>query len=293
MALPNNNIAYAIKYEGLSYGMHEIDLASLGESSQGFAKILATTGHFISTGQYVKQYSAQAVRVTTKAELQQGSIEIWTTLQILTENPLFSGSGGVLLGVLIQWLFTRKDKREMEHLAAALDKALEQNKELAENSQKMNAQLLDTINRMADGLSAAARQALAPVGKSCKSISVLNSEQKIISTANEETKSGMTEIENTFIPTKEYEGKLSELDKVTGACKLTIATGERLPGVISDPALTLTSNVYTKAFYEDSTITLIAKAQIDKDGNIAKLFISDASLNEDLDESAETISGKS
>ena len=36
-----SQMIYVIQYDGLSYGEHTIDLASLGESLQGFSKVLA------------------------------------------------------------------------------------------------------------------------------------------------------------------------------------------------------------------------------------------------------------
>ena len=60
----------------------------------------------------------------------------------------------------------------MEYLAKALEQTLAQNKELAENSQKISESLLRTIERMSDGLAKANLEAMSPVGRSCGKISL-------------------------------------------------------------------------------------------------------------------------
>lgn len=275
----NLPIEFTIKYEGLALGEHAIDLASLGESLQGFSKILATAGHFVATGQYVRQYSTQSVMVTTDATLRPGSIELMATVVPIIKNPLFIACASATLGAVVQYVLSRKDKKEMEHLAAALKQALEQNKELADNSKQLSDQLMTTINRMADGLIAASRQAVAPVGRSCKSISIIKDKKNLV-TAGPEFKSSVTHADEGISSLQEYQGIISELDKETGNCKLSVDSNVRINGVISDPALALPGNAYIESFVRDQLITVTAKAQIDKDGNVTKLFISDGVLNQ-------------
>lgn len=76
-----DSVCYVIQYDGLTRGEHEIDLAELGESLQGFSKVLACAGHFITTGQVNRQYGKLTVKVSTNANLEAGCIEIpvWIT----------------------------------------------------------------------------------------------------------------------------------------------------------------------------------------------------------------------
>ncbi len=136
----------------------------------------------------------------------------------------------------------------MKYLASALKQVLEQNKELADNSQRLRDQLMAVISRIADTATVANRQAAIHTGEGIG-------------------------------PLQEYEGVISELDKENGNCKLTVDSNTRINGVISDPALALPGNVYIESFVRDQLITVTAKAHIDKDGNITKLFISDGVLS--------------
>ena len=266
----NLPIEFTIKYEGLVLGEHAIDLASLGESLQGFSKILATAGHFVATGQYVRQYSTQSVTVTTDASLRPGSIELMATVMPIIKNPLFIGCASAALGAVVQYVLSRKDKKEMEHLAAALQQALEQNKELADNYKQLSDQLMSTII-------AASRQAVAPVGRSCKSISILKDHENLV-TAGSEFKKSVAHADEEISTLQEYQGVISELDKETGNCKLSVDSNVRINGVISDPALAFPGNPYIESFVKDQLITVTAKAQIDKDGDVTKLFIIDGVL---------------
>lgn len=136
----------------------------------------------------------------------------------------------------------------MKYLASALKQVLEQNKELVDNSQRLHDQLTVVINRITDAVTVTNRQAAIHTGEGIS-------------------------------PLQEYEGIISELDKENGNCKLTVDSNTRINGVISDPALALPGNVYIESFVRDRLITVTAKAQIDKDGNITKLFISDGVLS--------------
>jgi len=136
----------------------------------------------------------------------------------------------------------------MKYLASALKQVLEQNKELVDNSQRLHDQLTVVINRITDAVTVTNRQAAINTGEGIG-------------------------------PLQEYEGVISELDKENGNCKLTVGSSARVNGVISDPALALPGNAYIESFVRDQLIKVTAKAQIDKDGNITKLFISDGVLS--------------
>lgn len=276
-------IAFTIKYDGLRLGEHVIDLASLGESLQGFAKILATAGHFVATGQYVSQYSAQTVTVTTDAQLKPGSIDIVASIQAMCSSNIFSGTAGNILGVVLQRILSRNDRNgnqeEMEHLAKALELALVQNKENADNARRITEQLIKIIDRMSDGLASARRQAVSPIGKSCTEISIFNEKNDKIVTTDLSDKAAWNATDDEQVTKSQYfYGHLTELDKITGNCKLTIDPGERLNGTISDPMLQIPENVYVTAFAKDLRVKVIAKALVDKNGEVQRLFISDAIL---------------
>lgn len=269
-----------VKYDELVQGAHAIDLMSFGESIQGLSKILSTVGEFTINGKYIRKYSAHTVRVTTDAKLLPGSIDL-TVLLVGASSGLL----GSVITPLLQYILSRKDKKEMEHLAKALEQALAQNKELAENSQKMTESLLKTIERMADGLTKASVETMAPIGKSCGKIALFDgNETTPFVTADKSLKEYLSEeSESSIEESSTYSGTLTELDKITGTCKITLSNDEddtRIAAEIWDPSFKLErENVYITSFSKDQPITFTAKSQLDKDGNIVKFFISDAKVS--------------
>lgn len=267
-----DSVCYVIQYDGLTRGEHEIDLAELGESLQGFSKVLACAGHFITTGQVNRQYGKLTVKVSTNANLEAGCIEIpvWITN---CASEIFSGFAGAVLSAVVAYILSRRGKEEMEHLSKALEQSLNQNKDLQDK-------LLSTIDKLADSLSAANRQALAPIGKSCRTIALMDEKKSADVLKVDETLKRVIDKQPDaqISPEEEFTGTISELDLVNGSCKvsLTDGDGERINGVITDPVLMMPKNVYLTAFSNRSELTFRAKVQLSREGDIVKFFISDS-----------------
>lgn len=265
------SVKYLIQYDGLSKGENTISLSDLGESLQGFSKILTSVGHLLVTGQYSRKYSVTGVTVTTTAQLEAGCIEIPVVISNIMPE-LFSGFAGATLSAVVAYVLSKRGKEEMEHLSKALQQSISQNKELQER-------LLGTIDKMADGLIAANRQALSPIGKSCKTISLLDENQEFVK-ADKELKTFFSKpTENKVTAETIFVVKFSELDLRNGSCKLTLeeyeATDERINGQISDPLLTTPNNPYVNAFANSSFIKVKGKAILSQENEVSKLFISD------------------
>lgn len=268
-------IQFFIQYDGLRSKDSSIDLLELGESLQGFSKILACASNFASTGQFNRRYSSLNVSVSTNARFEEGCLEIpvWISSNI---GELFSGFAGSVLTAVVAYVLSKRGKKEMEHLSNALNKALEQN-------HAMQERLLSTIDKMADGLVAASRQALSPIGKSCDTIAILDQDKQGTGvSANKDVKEHIERLKEQEITSEsEYVGRISELDKLTGACKVSLDDDPvemRVTCLITDPLLQVSGNRYVEAFASNEPIKFKAKAQLTPEGDIAKLFISDVVL---------------
>lgn len=265
-------IQYFIQYDGLKRGEHSIDLADLGESLQGFSKILACVGHFIQTGQFNRRYGSLNVTVSTNASLEPGCIEIPVWIKEAAPQ-IFSGFAGSVFTAVVAYVISRRGKQEMEHLSNALKQSMAQNEAL-------QIKLLATIDKLADGLVAANRQALSPIGRSCDSISILDGEKQSTGIfADKETKDFIDkEQEKEVSPESDYIGRISELDKLTGACKISLdgdQDDDRIACVITDPLLQTRGNGYVRSFADGTPIKFRAKAELNSDGCIIKMYISD------------------
>ncbi|MCD8339851.1 MAG: hypothetical protein LUC43_06615 [Burkholderiales bacterium] len=260
-------IKFLIKYEGLKQGEHLIDLGTFGESLEGFAKILGTVGQFIATGEYVKQATYRDVKVVTDAKLKKGRIEIATWVYIGTS--IFAGVGATVIGALVKHILSKGDREEVEHLARALAQSQEQNqalaKELIEQSKEQNQelakslkdivartleqsaqqskeqsqlffQLMETLNRLTEGLTNAAKQAVAPIGKSCESITVFD-EGKSLVKADLHLKDYLAKKSQPLISDlASFDIKIIGLNLDSGECVISSFPYERVSGKIIDPS---------------------------------------------------------
>ena len=266
----------SIRYEGGDAESHAIDLSQLGQSLQGMARVLAVSAHFAQTGKYNKQYDTLSVKVVARPVEEHHCYEVSAAvMKVITNGDvLWSGIGTALFMAVVGYVFNRRKEEELKHLSAALQQSLGQQGET-------QARLLATIEKLADALQPAARQALSPVGQSVSSINIrpagsaeatvtLDATTKALSTASKD---------NAITETRIFSGVISELDMINGACKVALDSDpeSRVASIITDPIVTRPGNRYAEAMSHLRPVKFTAKAEIDQDGGIVKLYISDIS----------------
>ncbi|MDY4297505.1 MULTISPECIES: hypothetical protein [unclassified Xanthomonas] len=254
-----------IRYDGGDAAQHSIELNVLGESLQGMARILAVTSNFVVTGEYAKQYQAMNVRVLVN-EPRANCYTMEAVIQFAQQQQLFSGVAGPAIGALLAWVFSRASgkREEMKMLKDALDKVLAMQ---SSNQDKLHA----TLEKMADSLRPAVRQAVAPVGRTCTTMTVAG--RYVI---DEPTARAIREdAEMEVGPERMWELSISEYDTENGTAKvrLTDDDSKRIKAKITDPAGAAIPNPYAAALASAALIKVSGKALM-KDGEIDTLFIS-------------------
>lgn len=277
-----DGLTYSIRYEGGDASAKEIDLNQLGQSLQGFARILAVSAHFCQTGKYNKQFESLSVRVLAKPVAQHRCYEISATIDtIASSKELWSGLGTAVFMAVVGYVFNRRKEQEMKHLSAALDKTLGMQERNTEQMAQSQAQMLATIERLAQALTPAARQALAPIGQSVASINVrseADAHDAPVLRLDQATKESLQARQDSIImPARDYSGIISELDMLTGACKVALESDPdaRISASITDPIGQRPGNAYAAAMKDLAMLRFRAKAEVDQDGGIARLYISD------------------
>lgn len=264
----------SIRYEGGDAESHAIDLSQLGQSLQGMARVLAVSAHFAQTGKYNKQYDTLSVKVVARPVEDHHCYEVSASIMKVATNGdvLWSGIGTALFMAVVGYVFNRRKEEELKHLSAALQQSLGQQAATQER-------LLTTIEKLADALQPAARQALTPVGQSVGSINIRSAGSTGPSvTLDAETKAlSAVSKDNSITETRLFSGVISELDMLSGACKVALDSDPelRVTSVITDPLVTRPRNSYATAMSELRHVKLTAKAEVDQDGGIVKLYISD------------------
>lgn len=260
-----------ITYDGNDATRHVIDAVELSESLAGFARILSTAGHFALTGEFVKKAPAQNTRVyVTEAQPKCFNLiyEVW---EIAQQQQIFQGFAGAILGSIATYVVARAaNKRdEVKYLAEALKNAIAAN---TKRDEAMMERMFETINKMADSLRPAVRQAVTPIGGSAGQITVNG---QVFDKADKDVITALSE--NEVTEERHWSATITELDreKATGKVRLQGDEESRTPITITDPTFRVVNNVYITAFMRGTAITLIGKAEL-SDGDIKRLYVSDA-----------------
>lgn len=272
MTVCDGGIKYTIRYDGMDANERKIELSQLGISIQGFARILSVIAHFSQTGNYVKQYDALSVKVFAVPTEEHHCFEMVAFIgKILGSEYLWSGTGGAVLAAGLGYLFSKKGAEEMKHLSEALKQSMSQNEETTKK-------LINIIEKMTAGLNSSAKQALSPINNTCDSISVYQDNELAVKLDQKTKDRFYDEGEKTIQPTQDFTGIISELDMDKGTCKVALNESnpeKRTNAIISDPLLHSTGNQYVTSMGKREPLTFRAKAEINEDGNIVKLYISD------------------
>lgn len=268
---------FNIRYEGRDADQHEIDLNQLGESLQGFARIIAVSANYVQTGKINRHFDALSVKVVAVPVTDHRCHEVMVVIKsFFWTKEFFAGLGSGLLPAIVAYVVSRRDNEEMKHLSAALQKQMDL---AAQSNERLTNSLIGVIDKLADQMRPAIKKALAPVGRSCESVD-LYADGERFHHVDPALKAAITsEAQVLSDHSKIYSGVISELDMKTGAAKITLdSDSERLSCQILDPAHALPGNAYVEALASGERITVLAKAELDVDGGILKLFVLDTAL---------------
>lgn len=276
----DGSIRLEIRYEGGDAESHQIDMTALGESLQGFGRIYAVIGHFASTGQYAKQMQALSVK-TYAQEAEPKCFSVGALLSFASTSGWFQGLLPAVITAVTAYVLHRcsGNSEEMRHLRELLEQQYGKD-------QKMMERMMDTIDRLADGLRPSVRKSVAPVGTTCERID-LYADGKKHETIDQAVKDAvMSSEDQELISERTYSITISEMDYDRHTCKIRLVGEDqdapldedglpsRINAVITDPAIEMEGNQYLKAFTSRRPFSVKAKATI-KDGDITRLYISD------------------
>lgn len=269
-----------IRFDGLDADNHVIELRSLSESLRGLSRIIAASAHFAITQEVSLRSDRQVVRVVVRPP-RDGCVIIDAIVQYAHQHPLIAGFASSTISALtastIAFIVGKAvNKRdEMKHLSAALNTAIGA---LGAKDQPTIDRLLSTVDRMADALSGAVKQAVAPVGVSARTLSVGVPSVPSATVVVDEADKAAINSEATLRVEEEkvYDVLLTELDIDDGSCRVHLAgdpEGERHDGRITDPAIQVPNSPYAVAFAAQERMSVQAKATT-REGAIERLYIS-------------------
>lgn len=262
-----------VRYDGADTDHHHIGAAELAESLQGFARVFGTVYHFAATGDFVSKAPAQSVRMFVSAAEPACFKLLFEAWEFAKQQQAFQGVVGTVAGAVLTYVFGRiaDRKGEMKHLAAALQAAIAQT---GRTDATTVDRLLATVDKMADALRPAVRQAVAPIGASCATVRIGGAGGTVLDAQDKQRI--MAAPDATVTPERRWPATITELDRenATGKARLDGDLDGRVPLSITDPAFGLEGNAYMRAFISGAPVVLVGKAEI-VDGDIRRLFVSD------------------
>lgn len=280
--MSESEIVIPIRYDGMDAERHQVELYSLGESLQGMARILAVVGHFAATGEYAKQMQALDAKVYLK-ETRGNCVTVDAVLEVVKGYGLADGTLAAIVTGLVTWLFQRgaSERADMRAIKDTADKLLASLADSQRQRDLLQGQTVDrlaaTIDRMADALRPSLKAAVAPIGRSCKFMTV-GAGAAIDEAMADAIRS---EVATDVTPPRQWQIVITEMDLETATAKVRLigedesSDNGRVKAKITDPAFGVAGDIYRRAFAVQSPLTATAKATL-RDGEIQTLFITDA-----------------
>jgi hypothetical protein len=278
-----------VRYNGFYADNHFVDGQQFGRSILGTSKLSNSICRFIFSGQVTHDPRSYGIRFFVGPAKENGYLQELFAFASSGQLPLFSPFIIHVAKKLTELIFDaivkegagRKD--DMRAALAIISSMAENDHEIAKqllNGNLQNQYWMQTrIEELTSEGRSALRDATESVGKSVRTISfgdhpdaVMIDEPIAVALRSR----GEIAVGNNTT----YRVKLEGVFKMSGACRVRlIDDGIVVPGKVTDPAVTRDGNLYTRAL-ADGTVLIVLAKPILKDGNITKLFISDATVAE-------------
>lgn len=275
-----------VEFTGRDADTHRMDAIMLGQSLSGMGRIYNSIGHFYFHGQ-LRSSEHSVVRVQVGPP-EPGSV-FYLLYMLLVHGKmavypeLLFEMAELAVPAFVKGIIAKKTG-QTDVLEKALQVIDNQNARYhglvvasQENEMRTRTQLIRAIDNLASQNRLALSDMAAPVGKTVDQIAQRpsRSEPIIIDAPVAEALRSPEEV--IVGETEEYRGLVLALDTTTGAFKFKQEdSGREFRGKITDPALLTPQNIYSHALDTKEPITVIAKPTIHEDGEIHKLFVSDA-----------------
>ncbi len=284
----------SIRYVGDDVSRHEMDMIGLGVSLQGFGRIYSAVGHFALTGRYVHQVQAMDVKALV-SEPRAKCLDIPLLMQTAVQSNAFSSSAGIIISPIVDYIFAKlsRDKTAMDTSSEILKQVLDQqhieNEKQAQRDERREIRQMELIKQFADKLQPSARQAVSPIGHSCKYIDLVDSQECPSLRLDQARKDAiMSNDDGELTPSRYFTIVITEIDRERSTAKVRLTDEEnqsdegrdeddsfRANADITDPLLASANNPYIRSLATRAPIRVQGKALI-RDGQIRRLYISDA-----------------
>lgn len=266
-----------IKYDGLDATSHVMDMGELAVSLKGLNRIVSVAGTFAVQQRLVRHKDAMPFRVVVGPP-EARCVMLQAALAWVDQHQTISGIASGLVVTLVGYVFNKAagNREEMRHLK---DLATEAIRQLGNRDETVIARLLDTVDKMADTLRPAARDAVKPVGSSAATLQISGSEQQGGPiTIDKATRDAICADDPIEVGDEVViRVRFVEMNLDTKACRIALDEGsdDRFVGEITDPSILAANNPYAVAFAAKAVLAVRARPTL-RNGEIERWYISAA-----------------
>lgn len=273
-----------IKFDGLDATGGTLEMYHFGNSLVGISRILKNSAHFAFRHEYARRLDKPYVRILARPP-QEGSYILEAVAVAQTGYPLLQPMlediTWELITTVVGAIFLRRSGRreEMDRLLGLVHNLIEQQGIRDKGARK---ELVGIVHHLIDANQSAVLHALQPVGKTCASLQVGETEANAPVIDLPTVDSIRSEGELIVRDDKTYRGRLDSITLHTKSCKIELEEeeGKYYSGKMMDPEILEIENKYTKALHQGSILEFTAKALTTQDGDIKTLYISDAEITD-------------
>ena len=264
-----------IRYDGLDAADHSIEIDAFADSLKGLGRIISMVGTFAATEKLIIHSDARPLKVVVGPP-EPNCVTLVAAWAWVNQTAVISGTASALAASLITAIFThfRGRSEEMKHLRAVAEEAI---RVAGHRDDAVVERLLDTVDRMAEKLIPAVRQAVEPVGKTAQTMTIgdrSGTHKVVVDKAMRDAIQAETPLE--VGDERIIDVRFIEMNLETRGCRIVIADGdseERYTGEITDPEFLLADNAYASAFAAKVPVTVRARPTL-RDGEIERWYIS-------------------
>lgn len=265
-----------IRYDGLDADRHTIEIGALADSLKGLGRIIGTVGTFAATDKLILHADARPLKVVVGPP-EANCVTLVAAWEWASQNAIVAGTCGTLAASLITAIFAhfRGRSEEMKHLRAVAEEAI---RAAGHRDEQVIDRMLDTIDKMAEKLAPAVRQAVEPVGKTARTMTVgdASGERRVV--VDKAMKDAICASGNLSLgDERQIVVRFVEMNLENRTCKLRLSEDDesdsRQNGEITDPEFLLPDNAYARAFSAKHDLEVRARPTL-RDGEIERWYIS-------------------
>jgi len=265
-----------IRYDGLDAKHHSIEIGAFAQSLKGLGRIIGTVGTFAATEKLVLHADARPLRVVVGPP-EPNCVTLVAAWEWANQNAIIAGTCGTLAASLITAIFAhfRGRSEEMKHLRAVAEEAI---RAAGHRDETVIQRMLDTVDRMAEKLAPAVRQAVEPVGSTASTMTIGDATGQRRIVIDKASKDAICASGNlTLGEERMVNVRFVEMNLESRTCKLRFAEDDdadlRQNGEITDPEFMLANNAYAEAFAAQSSLLVRARPTL-RDGEVERWYIS-------------------